>query len=105
MLVLLDAKDAPGTRRLEKSERRVFAERTLAEFMAMARPGDTAEVERMPELDAEPKANADKVAAAIRTELFYSGLRGEVSVFRRGARLFMRREAPAWGTNWERISE
>ena len=89
MLVLLDAKDAPGTRRLEKSERRVFAERTLAEFFAAAKPGDVFEVTGMPELDADPKANADKVAGALRTELFYAGRKADVTVYRRGERLFM----------------
>ena len=96
MLVLLDEKDAPALgRRMEKSERRAFAERTLADFLAMAKPGDVFEVEQMPELDAEPKANADKVACALRTELFYAGRKADVTVLRRGARLFMRMEKPA----------
>ncbi len=42
-------------------------------------------------------ANADKVAASIRTELFYQGRRREVKVFRRRDRLFLERveEDPA----------
>ena len=81
---------------MEKSERRVFAERTLAEFFGVAKPGDVFEIEQMPELDAEPKANADKVAGALRTELFYAGRKADVTVLRRGARLFMRMdERPA----------
>ena len=91
MLTLMDKRDAPSHRRLERSERRVFAESTLEEFLGLARTGDVAEVTGLPALVEDPVANADRVANSIRTELFYQGRRREVKVFRRRDRLFLER--------------
>lgn len=91
MLTILDKRDAPSHRRLERSERRAFAESTLEEFFGLAQAGDVAEVTGLPRLADDPVANVDRVAAAVRAELFYQGRRREVKVFRRRDRLFLER--------------
>ena len=91
MLKLMERPQLPSYGEKPKSERRRFAEKTLAEFEAMSRKGDVAEVTEWPRLAEESVENAQKMAGALRDEAFKQGLRGEVQVMRRGSRLFLKR--------------
>lgn len=95
MLKMLDKSEVPASRYTEKSELRRFAEATVKEFMAAASVGDVAEITGAPDTGAEGAiAKADKVMAAIRTELYYTDCRDKVKAFRRKERMFLERVEP-----------
>lgn len=107
MLKQIDRSDIPRMPRDGKSPLRQFANETLREFMETARPGDACEVTGAPV--PECPRPADKVACALRSELFYMGsrnidLRREVKVVTRGGtRVFLIRQDARWaigGGRW-----
>ena len=95
MLTMMEKGQVPGYGSPVKSARRAFAADALREFAAASKPGDVAEVSGWDPLDPAPAADAQKMAAALRDEAFAMGLRGDVSVMRRGQRVFVKREERA----------
>lgn len=93
MLVQLEKDQVPRNRFQEKSKERVFAEQTLEEFFEKANPGDTFEVTGFPS-QGDALKDAERMASALRTELFYLSKRDQAKVFRRKERLFIEKSEP-----------
>ena len=93
MIVQIEKDQVPRNRFQEKSKERIFAEQTLKEFFEQANPGDTFEVTDFPG-QGDALKDAERVASALRTELFYLSKRDQAKVFRRKERLFIEKQEP-----------
>lgn len=95
MLKKISREDLPPqcSRNGERSPERQFAFETVVEFLKTAQEGDVYEVTGYPERKGEePIKQLDRIAQALRTELWHMTKQRDVKVFRRRGRLFMEGE-------------
>ena len=96
MLTQIEGKDIPAYGKGNRSPIRQFAYKTVIEFLENSKVGDVFEVTGFPAIKGNDKLRmAEKVAQAMRTELFYlykdHDARDDAKIFRRRERLFIER--------------
>lgn len=99
MLNLINENEVPRYNKFPRSEVRQFAYDTLTEFFANSNIGDVFEITGSPKTTNDELRNIEKVAQALRTELYYMKRRDDAKVFRRKTRLFIERVEP-----WKQIN-
>ena len=91
MLTTIDKKELPMLGNRAKSELRVFAEETIAEFLENSKAGEIAEVTEAPLKEASP-SEASRLVNALRQAAWGADCLDEVRQFRRGSRVFLERQ-------------
>lgn len=95
MLTTIDKKELPMLGNRAKSELRVFAEETIAEFLENSKAGEIAEVTEAPLKETSP-SEASRLVNALRAAGYHADRHAEVHQFRRGGRVFLeRKKVPA----------
>lgn len=90
MITIVSHEDVPAVFP-QKSEMRAFAEKTLDEFLEVAKDGDFAEVTGAPECEGYYDDRAGKLTNDLRAEAIKKRVHREIKVMKRKNRVFLMR--------------